>query len=49
MTACALARVLPADRAIRVIETADAAPRGALSTLPPCAASTACWAWTKPP
>jgi tryptophan halogenase len=35
MTACALARVLPADRAIRVIETADAAPRGALSTLPP--------------
>lgn len=34
MTACALARVLPADRSIRVIETADAAPRGALSTLP---------------
>ena len=34
MTAAALARVLPADCAIRVVETADAAPRGALSTLP---------------
>jgi tryptophan halogenase len=34
MTACALARVLPADCAIRVIETTEAAPRGALSTLP---------------
>jgi tryptophan halogenase len=34
MTACALARVLPADCAIRVIETQSAAPRGALSTLP---------------
>ncbi len=34
MTACALSRVLPAACAIRVIETADAAPRGALSTLP---------------
>uniref|UniRef100_B0T4L8 Tryptophan halogenase n=1 Tax=Caulobacter sp. (strain K31) TaxID=366602 RepID=B0T4L8_CAUSK len=34
MTACALARVLPADCAIRVVETAAAAPRGALSTQP---------------
>jgi tryptophan halogenase len=34
MTACALSRVLPADCAIRVIETAAAAPRGALSTQP---------------
>lgn len=34
MTACALARVLPADSAIRVVETADTAARGALSTLP---------------
>lgn len=34
MTAAALARVLPAACAIRVVETADAAPRGALSTLP---------------
>jgi tryptophan halogenase len=34
MTACALARVLPADCAIRLVETAGTAPRGALSTLP---------------
>lgn len=34
MTAAALARVLPPACAIRVVETADAAPRGALSTLP---------------
>jgi tryptophan halogenase len=34
MTAGALARVLPADCAIRVVETAESAPRGALSTLP---------------
>ncbi|MBC7667309.1 MAG: tryptophan 7-halogenase, partial [Gemmatimonadaceae bacterium] len=34
MTACALARALPAGCDIRVIETADSAPRGALSTLP---------------
>ena len=34
MTACALSRVLPAACAIRVIETADTAPLGALSTLP---------------
>lgn len=34
MTAAALARALPADCAIRVVETADSAPRGALSTLP---------------
>jgi len=34
MTAAALARVLPAACAIRVIDTADCAPRGALSTLP---------------
>ncbi|TCS15486.1 tryptophan halogenase family protein [Caulobacter sp. BK020] len=34
MTAAALARVLPPACEIRVIETADAAPRGALSTLP---------------
>ena len=34
MTACALARVLPAACTIRVIETADTAPHGALSTLP---------------
>ncbi len=34
MTACALARALPTDCSIRVIETAAAAPRGALSTLP---------------
>ena len=34
MTAAALARVLPADRAIRVVETAGSAPRGTLSTLP---------------
>jgi tryptophan halogenase len=34
MTAAALARVLPAACAIRVVETAAAAPRGALSTLP---------------
>ena len=34
MTAAALARVLPAACAIRMVETADAAPRGALSTLP---------------
>ena len=34
MTAAALSRVLPADRAIRVVETAGSAPRAALSTLP---------------
>jgi len=34
MTAGALARALPAACAIRVIETAGSAPRGALSTLP---------------
>ena len=34
MTACALSRVLPADCTIRMIETADAAAQGALSTLP---------------
>lgn len=34
MTAGALSRALPADCAIRVVETADTAPRGALSTLP---------------
>ena len=34
MTAGALSRALPADCAIRVVATADCAPRGALSTLP---------------
>ncbi|CAN5123746.1 tryptophan 7-halogenase [soil metagenome] len=34
MTACALVRALPAGCEIRVIETTDSAPRGALSTLP---------------
>jgi tryptophan halogenase len=34
MTAGALSRALPADCAIRVVETAGSAPRGALSTLP---------------
>ncbi|KQY91461.1 hypothetical protein ASD21_17375 [Caulobacter sp. Root1455] len=34
MTAGALARALPADCTIQVVETADSAPRGALSTLP---------------
>lgn len=34
MSAAALARVLPPACAIRMVETADAAPRGALSTLP---------------
>jgi tryptophan halogenase len=34
MSAGALARALPADCAIRVVETAAEAPRGALSTLP---------------
>ena len=34
MTACALIRALPAGCAIRVIETADSVPHGALSTLP---------------
>ena len=34
MTACALARVLPGDGTLRLVETAASAPRGALSTLP---------------